>query len=285
MIIFFLSRLTGSPLDLLLPIDAPEELRRSMAEELGLNRPYHEQFFTFMLDILRGNFGESIRYFGVSAIEIFFEHLPNSLSLIVPSFFVAYLFGVPLGVFAAVNRRGPIGKLCEIIGIFGVSIPVFWLAILLIYSFSVTLGVLPSARMGGPNHYVLPVFTLSFFLIAGIMRLIRSSMLAELDNEYAKLARIKGVTENSVVWKHCLRNSLIPAISYGGVYFARLISGTIVIETVFAWPGSGRLLYDSIMMRDYPVVQTVIILKSAMILVVTLVVDILYAYLDPRIRY
>jgi ABC-type dipeptide/oligopeptide/nickel transport system permease component len=162
--------------------------------------------------------------------------------------------------------------------------PSFWLGILLIFVFSVELGWLPSGRMGGPEHYVLPVITLGAFLIAGFMRLVRSSMLEVMESEFVKLARIKGLSEGVVIWKHCLRNALIPVLTLWGVFVGNLITGAIVTETVFAWPGVGRLTYEAVIFRDFPLLQAVIIMKAMLILSINLFVDILYAYVDPRIR-
>jgi peptide/nickel transport system permease protein len=283
-IAFMLGRLTGNPLDLLVPVDAPVEVRERIAEQLGLNLSYPEQFFRFLTNVVKGDFGDSVRY-RVPAFELFLEYFPNSLALIIPAFILAFSMGIPLGVVAALKRGRFTGRICGVIGVFGMATPMFWLGLVLIIIFACTFRILPAARMGGLDHYVLPTFTLAFYLVAGIMRLIRSSMLEQLDSEYAKLARIKGVSETVVVWGHCLRNSLTAALSFGGLYFAHLITGTIVIEQVFAWPGVGRLLYQGIMFRDYPVIQTVIILKGVLIIMINLIVDILYAYIDPRIRY
>jgi peptide/nickel transport system permease protein len=166
-----------------------------------------------------------------------------------------------------------------------VATPSFWLGVVLIFVFSVELGWLPSGRMGGPSHFVLPVITLSAFLIAGFMRLTRSSMLEVMESEFVKLARIKGLSESVVIWKHCLRNALIPVLTLWGVFVGNLITGAIVTETVFAWPGVGRLTYEAVIYRDFPLLQAVIILKAVLILVINLVVDVLYAYVDPRIRF
>jgi peptide/nickel transport system permease protein len=170
------------------------------------------------------------------------------------------------------------------VAVIGIAMPSFWLGILLIYVFSVELGWLPSGRMGGPEHYVLPVITLGAFLVAGFMRLVRSSMLEVMESEFVKLARIKGLSENAVIWKHCLRNALIPVLTLWGVFVGNLITGAIVTETVFAWPGVGRLTYEAVIFRDFPLLQAVIIMKAVLILSINLFVDILYAYVDPRIR-
>ncbi len=284
LVIFALARVTGNPADLLLPEDATREDRADLLRTLGLDRPVHEQLVAFLSGAVRGDLGQSIRY-RKPAVEVFFERLPNTLTLVPLALAVAILVSVPLGVLAAVHRGTLIDRCCGAVAVLGIATPSFWLGIVLIYVFSIQLGWLPSARMGGPSHYVLPVVTLSAFLVAGMMRLVRSSMLEVLDSEFVKLARIKGLSQTVVVWKHCLRNALIPVVTLFGVFFALLVTGAIVTETVFAWPGVGRLTYEAVIFRDYPLLQAVILLKGVIVLGVNLVVDVLYAYLDPRVRY
>jgi peptide/nickel transport system permease protein len=282
--VFFLGRLTGNPVDLILPEDSTPEDRVEMIKTLGLDRPIHEQFLIFAANGLRGDLGTSIR-FHEPAVELFFSRLPNTLYLSVPAMLVAVLMAVPLGVISALRRGGLIDKISGTIAVLGIATPNFWLGILLIFVFSVQLGWLPSGRMGGFANYVLPSITLGTFLVAGFMRLIRSSMLEILDSEFVKLARIKGLSETSVIWKHSLRNALIPVLTLWGVFMAGLVTGAIVTETVFAWPGIGRLTYEAVIYRDFPLLQAVIIMAAVMIVFINLIVDILYAYVDPRIRF
>jgi peptide/nickel transport system permease protein len=283
-IVFFLGRLTGNPVDLMLPEDATEEDRRALIETLGLDRPYTQQFVLFLKNALRGDLGTSIRY-RQSTVEVFFSRLPNTLKLIPATVLVALVLALPLGILAAVYRGSLIDKAAGMLAVLGIATPNFWLGIILIYIFSVHLRWLPSARMGGFAHYILPTVTLGTFLVAGIMRLVRSSMLEVLDSEFVKLARLKGLPEVIVVVRHALRNALIPVLTLFGVFLANLVTGAIVTETVFAWPGIGRLTFEAVLYRDYPLLQTVVILDAILVLLVTLVVDILYAYVDPRIRY
>lgn len=282
-IVFFLGRLTGNPVDLLLPEDATAEDRLAMIKALGLDGPLYQQFFIFVGNALHGDLGMSIRM-RQPATEAFFSRLPNTLAIIPWALLLAMAAGIPLGVLAALNRGNIIDRIAGTIAVLGVAMPSFWLGVLLIFVFSVELGWLPSGRMGGPEHYVLPVITLAAFLVAGFMRLVRSSMLEVMDSEFVKLARIKGLSETVVIWKHCLRNALIPVLTLWGVFVGNLITGAIVTETVFAWPGIGRLTYEAVIFRDFPLLQAIIILKSVLILSVNLGVDILYAYVDPRIR-
>ncbi|MEA2817006.1 MAG: peptide/nickel transport system permease protein, partial [Rhodospirillaceae bacterium] len=230
-----------------------------------------------------GDLGTSIRM-RQPAAEAFFDRLPNTLVLIPWAILLGMLLGIPLGVVAALHRGSFLDRAAGTVAVLGIAMPSFWLGILLIFVFSVELGWLPSGRMGGPAHYVLPVITLGAFLVAGFMRITRSAMLEVMESEFVKLARIKGLSEGVVIWKHCLRNALIPVLTLWGVFVGNLITGAIVTETVFAWPGIGRLTYEAVIYRDFPLLQAVIILKSILILSINLGVDILYAYVDPRIR-
>ena len=284
LIIFALARVSGNPADLLLREDATQEDRAHFLHALGLDRPVHEQLYLFLGGLLRGDLGESIRY-RKPAAEVFFERLPNTLQLLPLAMVGALVIAIPLGVLAAVYRGTMVDRISSAIAVVGIATPSFWLGIVLIYVFSIKLGLLPSSRMGGPSHYVLPAITLGLFLVAGMMRLVRSSLLEVMGSEFVKLARLKGLSQTVVIWKHCLRNALIPVTTLFGVYFALLITGAIVTETVFAWPGVGRLTYEAVIFRDYPLLQAVILLKAIIVLGVNLVVDILYAYLDPRVRY
>ena len=283
-IVFAVGRLTGNPVDLLLPEEASEEERQAMIEALGLDGPVLEQFVVFIKGAVQGDLGVSIRY-RQPAVDVFFSRLPNTLLLMPAAMLLAVFMAIPLGILSALRRGRLTDKVSGTIAVLGIATPNFWLGILLIYIFSVQLGWLPSSRMGDWSHYVLPTITLGTFLVAGFMRLIRSSMLDILDSEFVKLARIKGLSEMRVVWKHCLRNALIPVLTLWGVFMGGLVTGTIVTETVYAWPGVGRLTYEAVIFRDYPLLQAVVIMDAVLILAINLVVDILYAYVDPRIRF
>lgn len=284
LVVFALARVTGNPADLLLPEDATAEDREHLLHAIGLDRPMHVQLGVFLSGALRGDLGTSIRY-RQPAVEVFFERLPNTLTLVPLALAASVIIAIPLGLLAAVYRGTVVDRITGTIAVLGIATPSFWLGVVLIYVFSVKLGWLPSARMGGPAHFVLPIVTLSGFLVAGMTRLVRSSVLEVLDTEFVKLARIKGLSELVVIWKHCLRNALIPVVTLFGVFFALMVTGAIVTETVFAWPGVGRLTYEAVIFRDYPLLQAVILLQATIVLGVNLGVDILYAYLDPRVRY
>jgi peptide/nickel transport system permease protein len=282
-LVFFLGRLTGNPVDLMLPEGATPEDRITMTRALGLDGSLFHQFLIFIGGALHGDLGTSIRM-REPTVDVFLSRLPNTLALIPWALLLAMGLGIPLGVIASLNRGNILDRAAGTVAVLGIAIPGFWLGIVLIFVFSVQLGWLPSGRMGGPEHYVLPVITLAVFLVAGFMRLVRSSMLEVMDGEFVKLARIKGLSEAVVIWKHCLRNALIPVLTLWGVFVGNLITGAIITETVFAWPGVGRLTYEAVIYRDFPLLQACIIMKAMLILTINLVVDILYAYVDPRIR-
>jgi peptide/nickel transport system permease protein len=195
------------------------------------------------------------------------------------------LLAVLLGVLAATRRDTWLDNIVKFIAILGQALPGFWVAIMAIFIFSVYWQILPPSGMGDWTHYVIPVGTMSFFLLPGMMRLVRSSMLDVLDSEYIKLARIKGLPERTIIWKHALRNALIAPLTAAGMIFAMLVTGEVIIETVFSWPGVGRLMVDALVARDFPVVQGTVLMVAILVLVVNLIVDILYAYIDPQIRY
>jgi peptide/nickel transport system permease protein len=283
-IVFFLGRLTGDPVALMLSEDATPEDKAAVVKALGLDQPLYVQYWVFAKNALQGDLGTSLRM-RQPTVQIFLSRLPNTLIIIPWALLLAMAVGIPLGVVAALNRGRFLDRLAGTVAVLGIAVPSFWLGIVLIFVFSVELGWLPSGRMGGPEHFVLPVITLGTFLTAGFMRLTRSSMLEVMESEFVKLARIKGLSESVVIWKHCLRNALIPLLTLWGVFVGNLITGAIVTETVFAWPGIGRLTYEAVIYRDFPMLQTVIILKAILILFINLVVDILYAYVDPRIRF
>jgi peptide/nickel transport system permease protein len=283
-LIFGMVRLTGDPTLLMLPEDATAEDMRQLRHALGLDRPVPMQYWVFLTNALQGDFGRSIKG-QLPVIDIIRERLPHSIRLGGAALIVTLAIALPLGVLAAVHKGSMLDTCAQIVAVLGQSMPMFWVGIVLIQIFAVYMRLLPSGGTGTWAHYVLPAFTLGWWLVAGIMRLLRSSMLEVLDTEFVKLARIKGLTEAKIIWKHALRNSLIPVVTFGGIYMAVLITAAILVETVFAWPGVGRLVYESIVFRDFPVVQAIVLMTAGFVIITSLVVDILYAYLDPRIRY
>ena len=282
-IIFLMVRLTGDPALLMLPPDAGADALVDIRHSMGLDKPLVTQYGLFIRDYAKGSFGDSLRS-KTPVSELIKDRLPNSLKLVGAAAVIVLLISIPLGVLSAVYKGTWIDTLATGFAVLGQAIPVFWLGILMIQLFTVKLGWLPSSGMGGLDHYIMPAFALGFFTVAAIQRLLRSSMLEAMDSEYIKTARMKGLSEFKVVWKHALRNSLISVITLGGIYIAILITLGILVEVVFAWPGKGRLMFQGIVFRDFPVVQAVVLISAAIVIFSSLVVDIAYAYLDPRIR-
>jgi ABC-type dipeptide/oligopeptide/nickel transport system permease component len=284
MLIFALVRVSGDPALMLATATSTEEDIQQIRVNLGLDKSIPEQFVIFVTDVVRGDLGESL-FKKKPVTGMIGAALPNSLRLILPSWVVAMLGALLLGVLGATRRDGFLDNGVKFIAILGQALPGFWVAIVAVYFFSVRWQLLPTSSIGGVDHYVLPVFTLAFFLLPGMMRLVRSSMMDVLDSEYIKLARIKGLPERIIIWKHALRNALIAPLTVAGMLFAMMITGAVVIETVFSWPGIGWILVEGVLARDFPLVQAIVILVAVLVLGINLLVDITYAYIDPRIRY
>jgi ABC-type dipeptide/oligopeptide/nickel transport system permease component len=284
MVVFALARASGDPVMLMAPAQASLADIEELRQYLGLDKSLPEQYWVFLKNVARGDLGESIKTRRPVA-TIIGERLPYTIQLALPAIFIGLFTSLILGVTASYNRGTWIDSLVKFIAILGQALPSFWLAIVAIQIFAVSFQWLPTSGTGGPDHYILPVLTMSFFMLPIMTRLIRSSMLEVLDSEYVKLARIKGLSERKVIWKHALRNAIIPLLTAAGITFATIVTGAVIIETVFAWPGIGRLIAEAVVGRDFPVTQAVVLLVAVMVLGVNLVVDILYAYVDPRIRY
>jgi ABC-type dipeptide/oligopeptide/nickel transport system permease component len=283
-LVFLLARIIGSPVDMMVSPDATLAEREAMIHKLGLDRPLEVQYGEYMRGLLSGDVGDSLK-FGRPVSELFFQRFPNTVRLAAIAMAMAIGFGFTLGMVSGTRRGSPIDHFSRAVSVIGMSAPAFWVGLMLMLVFAVRLGLVPVARLGGPESYILPAFTLSFGTLAGIARLVRSSMVEVLDSEYVKLARIKGVSPTMVVWKHCLRNALLPVMTFVGIHMALLLNGSVVVESVFAWPGVGRLIYEGITGRDYQLVQGCLLVVGFLIIVINLAVDILYAYIDPRIRY
>jgi ABC-type dipeptide/oligopeptide/nickel transport system permease component len=283
-VVFVLARATGDPLHMILPMSATEEDYANARAYLGLDKPYLQQYFSFVGKAVTGDFGNSIRA-RKPVVELLQERLPNSLKLAGFAMVVSLGMAFPLGVMAAVKKDTAVDRTAQIIAVLGQSLPSFWVAIVLVEFVAGRLQWLPAGGITGFSSYILPGFTLGWFVVAGLMRLLRSGMLEVLDSEYVKLARVKGVIEPRVIWLHALKNALIPVVTFAGIYFAILVTTAIVVETVFAWPGLGRLAYDGITSRDFPVIQAVVLTTAVIVAGVNLCVDCLYAFIDPRIRY
>jgi peptide/nickel transport system permease protein len=283
-VVFALARTTGDPLHLILPMSASEEDYANARQYLGLDRPYVEQYLAFVGRAVTGDFGVSLRA-RRPVNELIRERLPNSLRLAGFAMAVSMLMAFPLGIMAAVRKGTGVDRAAQVVAVLGQSLPTFWVAIVLVEVVAGRLQWLPAGGVQGVASYVLPGLTLGWFVVAGMMRLLRSGMLEVLDSDYVKLARLKGLVEPRVIWVHALKNALIPVVTFAGIYFAILVTTAIVVETVFAWPGLGRLAYEGITSRDFPVIQAVVLVTAAIVAVVNLCVDCLYAVIDPRIRY
>ena len=283
-IVFGLARISGNPLDVMLPIEAVPEDYERLEKHWGLDKPLPEQYFIFITKALQGDFGQSLKYQGQSAMGLVVERLPATLELALSALFVSAILALPIGVLAAVAKGSKWDTAAKIIALLGQSLPTFWLGIVLMWCFAVLLDWLPASGSGTWKHLILPAIALGWFQVAAIMRLVRSSMLDVLDSEFVKLARVKGISEGKVVWKHCLRNAGIAPLTYFAIIAGSLLTGSVVIETVFTWPGVGLLVVDAVRSRDFQVVQAVVILFAGIFILCNLLVDIMYAYLDPRIR-
>ncbi len=283
MVVFLLGRLSGDPLSLILPPEATEEDFAAARHEFGLDQPLWKQYLIYIGRTVRGDLGNSITA-RRPVLPLVMERLPNSLKLAGATIALTLVLAVPLGVLSAVKKGTYIDLGARLIALLGQSVPSFWLGLILLQVFAVWWRVFPFGDTDGVAYYVLPSVTLAAFIIAGIMRLVRSSMLDALDSEYVKFARCKGVPEWKVIWLHALRNALLPVMTLAGLYLGILVTGAVVIEEVFIWPGMGRLAYQAVITRDYPVVQGVVLITAAVVLAANLLVDALYGYADPRIR-
>jgi len=282
-IVFFLLHLSGDPTQLLLPLDATAAERAAFRTQMGFDDPLALQFVRYFLQVVQGDLGYSYRH-GEPVLGLILERVPATFQLTLASLTLAILVAIPLGVVAAVRHGTATDSAAMTFALLGQATPVYWLGLLLILLFSVKLGWLPSGGRAGPETLILPAFTLAVFSMARIARITRSGMLDVLGQDYIRTARAKGIVERIVVFKYALRNAAIPLITVIGLEFGVLLGGAVITETVFSWPGVGRFAIDSIFARDYPVVQGIVLVLSSVFVIINLAVDILYTYLDPRIR-
>jgi ABC-type dipeptide/oligopeptide/nickel transport system permease component len=282
-VVFVVMRLSGDPVPLLLPPDAPRSEIFRVRAELGLDRPLVVQYAVFLRSTLRGDFGRSL-HFKVPAIEVVRGYLPATVELGLAAFGLAVVVAVPIGLLSAVRRNTPADHAAMGVALIGQSAPTFFIGILFILLFSVKTGWLPTSGRGTWAHLVLPALTLALFAMASVARLTRSAVLEVLRADYVRTARAKGVGEPGVVLKHTLKNASIPIVTITALQFGTLLGGAVVTETVFAWPGIGRLAIQSIYNRDYPVVQCAVFLSAVMFIIINFCVDLVYGFLDPRIR-
>lgn len=283
-LVFILVRLSGDPMDLIrTPTSTEEEIAR-LKEYFGLDKSYPEQLWIYLNSLFRGDFGTSIIK-RQPVIDMIKAALPNTIKMGLPSFIIAMSLALVLGVLAATKRDSLLDNGVKLLAVLGQALPGFWVAVMLVLLLSVKFRLLPVAGMGTLKHYVLPVGTMVFFMLPGMMRLVRSSMLDVLDSEYIKLARIKGLPDRKIIWKHALRNAFIAPLTSAGMLFASLITGAVITEIIFNWPGMGRLAVEAVQARDFPVVQAITIIVASMVLGMNILVDITYAIVDPQIRF
>ncbi len=281
--IFTVVRLTGDPITLMAEPGARAEDLDRVRTEWGLDRPFPIQYLSFLKNIATGELGKSFNY-EMPVSTLYFQRLPNSLELAAAATFLSFLIGIPAGLISGVRVNTGWDNVGKVVALLGLSIPGFWLGLVLILVFSVWLEWLPTSGQGGWQHLVMPALALGWYFAASLLRLTRSSMLEVLRSEYIKLARLKGLPGYVVIAVHAFKNALIPVLTLAGINLVVMINAAVIIEVIFAWPGIGRLLYEGIFQRDFPLVQGVVILAGFMIVLINLVIDILYAYIDPRIR-
>ena len=283
-VVFFLMHLSGDPIRLLAPVDTTAEELEALRKLHGLDRPVPVQYWSFLSGVLRGDFGKSLRS-GENALHLALERIPATGKLALTSLAISLIIALPFGVVAAVKRNTWIDRTVMGFALIGQSMPVFWLGILLILVFAVNLGVLPATgTRAGWRSLVLPGITLGMFNMARTARLLRSELLEVLQAEFITTARAKGLTERVVLWRHAFRNAIIPLVTLIGLDLGALLAGSVITETIFAWPGIGRLAVNAIYGRDYPVVQATVLVVASIYVMINFLVDMSYAFLNPRVQ-
>ena len=283
-IIFIMARMGGDPRSVMLDEFAGEEIWDELGRELGIDKPIYQQYGIFLKDIFTGDYGQSIKE-RRPVIEVILERLPATMKLAAASFAFSTIIGVPLGILSSINRGSVFDSIGKLVALIGQSAPSFWMGIMLMFLFAVQLEWVKPSGDKEISSIVLPAVTLGWFFVAANLRLVRSAMLDVLDSEYIKLAKAKGVPYRSVVLKHAFRNAMIPPLTFAGVTLGSVVTGSLVAETVFAWPGLGQLAVHALWAFDYPLLQGIVIVFTVMYVAAALLVDISYAYVDPRIRY
>jgi peptide/nickel transport system permease protein len=282
-IVFALARLSGDPISLIIDPTATADDRALEMTRLGLDRPVNEQYGLYLWNALHGQFGQSI-FFKESALQVFMERLPASLELGLAALLICLGIAIPIGVLSAVFKDSLFDRIAQLIAMLGQSTPIFSVGLIAILVFSVELGLFPTSGREGLSSLVLPAITLGWYGNALLMRITRSSMLGVLESDYIKLARLEGISETTIIWKYAFRNASTSILTTFGLITITMLTGAVVTETVFAWPGVGRLIVDSIFHRDFPVVQAAVTLLASLVIVVNLLVDLLYLLIDPRLR-
>ncbi|MFN7024201.1 MAG: ABC transporter permease [Pseudorhizobium sp.] len=283
-LVFFLTRLTGDPSALYLPLDSSIEARQAFARLNGLDQPVHLQFLQYLQNLLSLDFGQSLRQ-NRSAIEVALEAFPATLKLAAVAMSLSIVLAVVVGALAAARPGSPFDRVAGLLSLGGASTPDFWIAIVGILVFAVGFGVLPTSGTGTPLHWVMPVVVLMLRPFGLLVQVVRGTMISALASPYIKTAQAKGMKRRKIIFSHALRNSLLPVITVAGDLATGLINGAVVVETIFGWPGIGKLMIDSIIQRDFAVVQSTILVTALAIFAVNIAIDLLYAVLDPRIRY
>ncbi|WP_271566242.1 ABC transporter permease [Bradyrhizobium sp. CCBAU 11386] len=283
LIIFVISRLSGDPVTMMLPMDAPQSAIDALRQEFALDRPIWEQYLRFLWSAVQGDFGQSYRW-QMPALALVFERLPATIFLAMAAFAFSLALAIPLGVLSAVYRGSWVDQIGRIIAMLGQAVPSFWVGLILILVFAVTLQWLPAFGADGVQHVILPAIALGWYPVAAQTRIIRSGMLEVLDSDYIRMGRSVGTPERLLIWKYAFRNALLPLVTIMGVYFASMLSGSFVVETVFAWPGLGRTVVEAVFARDYPVVQAGVLVTSILFVLSNFLVDLSYSIIDPRIR-
>lgn len=284
LLVFLLIYLTGDPATLLAPLDAsPEDVAR-IKQLYGLDQPLTVQYLRFLGNAVQGDLGDSFRY-KQPALGLVIEKLPATLQLALFALGLTMVIGIPLGIWAGTHARDPVDWVLSVITFIGISIPSFWLGILLILAFADRLRWLPSSGRGTWQHMLMPGFTLALYSIGLVSRLIRSTLIEVLGQDYVRTARAKGLTERLVLYRHALRNTMIPTVTVLGLQLGGLLGGSVVVESVFAWPGVGWLMLQGIQTRDLPLVRAVVLVVGIGFVLINLAVDLIYSLLDPRIRY
>ncbi|MCX8280091.1 ABC transporter permease [Phyllobacterium sp. 0TCS1.6C] len=283
-LVFFLTRLTGDPSSLFLPLDSTAEARAAFARLHGFDQPVYWQFLQYLRDLLSLDFGESVRQ-NRSAMAVALEAFPQTLKLAIVAMALSTILALVAGSLAAARPGGLFDRAVTLVSLSGASAPDFWVAIVGILVFAVTFELLPTSGTGSYLHWILPIFVLMLRPFGLLVQVVRGAMLAALASPYIKTARAKGLPRQKIIFGHALRNSLLPVITVAGDLTSGLINGAVIVETVFGWPGIGKLMIDAIIQRDFAVVQSTILVTATAIFVLNICIDILYAVLDPRIRY
>ncbi len=283
-IVFLMVRLTGDPVRLMVPADATQADMDLLREQLGFNDPLYVQYGRFVGGLVHGDFGSSLR-FRAPALPLLLERLPATAELAVAALLLSLAIAIPAGILAALYKDTPLDFLAMLAALIGQSIPGFWLGLMLILLFAVELGWLPTSGREGLDSLILPAITLALFYTGRLARLVRSSMLDVLYEDYVRTARAKGLPEWLIIARHALKNASLPVVTIIGLEFGALLSGAVITETVFSWPGVGLLAVNAVLARDFPLVQAIVVFMAIVFVLVNLLIDVLYLKLDPRIRY